>query len=93
MQLKALKEETNKFLKEIQENTIKQVKELSKIVQELKKETETVKKTQREKPWRCTIQERDHELQMASITNNTSDRRENLKLRRYRLSYSFTAEN
>ena len=43
-----LREETNKSLEEIQENTIKQVKELSKTVQDLKLEIETLKTTQRE---------------------------------------------
>jgi uncharacterized coiled-coil DUF342 family protein len=46
--VEALKEETNKSLKEILGNAIKQVKELDKMVQELKLEIETVKKTQRE---------------------------------------------
>ena len=41
----ALKEE-KKSLKEIQENTIKQVKELQKALQDLKLEVETIKKIQ-----------------------------------------------
>ena len=44
--LEAFKEEMNKSLKEIQENTIKQVKDMSKTVQDLKKEIETIKKAQ-----------------------------------------------
>ena len=47
-QVEALKEETHKSLKEIQENTIKQVKELNKTIQDLKVEIETLKKTQNE---------------------------------------------
>ena len=43
-----LKEERNKPLKEIQGNTIKQVKEMNKIVQNLKMEIEAIKKTQTE---------------------------------------------
>jgi hypothetical protein len=39
-QVEALKEETCKSLKEIQENSIKQVKELNKIIQDLKMEEE-----------------------------------------------------
>jgi methyl-accepting chemotaxis protein len=42
------KEEANKFLKDIQENTMKQVKELNEFVQDLKVEVETIKKTQME---------------------------------------------
>ena len=38
----------NKFLKEIQENTIKQVNKINKTVQDLKMEIEAIKKTQTE---------------------------------------------
>ena len=47
-QLEALQEETQKSLKELQENTTKQAKELNKIIQDLKMEVETIKKSQRE---------------------------------------------
>ena len=47
-QLEALKEETQKPLKELQENKIKQVKELKETIQDIKTETETIKKSQRE---------------------------------------------
>jgi len=47
-QKETLNEETHKSLKEIQENTNKQVKELNKTIQDLKREIETVKKSQRE---------------------------------------------
>jgi seryl-tRNA synthetase len=47
-QVEALKEERNKFFKEIQENTIKQMKELNKAVQDLKMEVERIKKRQME---------------------------------------------
>jgi hypothetical protein len=43
--IEAFKEEMNKSLKEIQENTIKQMKERNKTVQELKMEIETKKET------------------------------------------------
>ena len=46
--IEAFKEEMNKSLKEIQENTIKQVKEMNKTVQDLKMEIEAIKKTQTE---------------------------------------------
>ena len=41
-------EKNAKSIKEIQENTNKQVKELSKAIQDLKTEAETTKKSQRE---------------------------------------------
>jgi vacuolar-type H+-ATPase subunit I/STV1 len=47
-EIEALKEETQKSLKELQENTTKQVKELNKTIQDLKREVETIKKTQSE---------------------------------------------
>jgi polyhydroxyalkanoate synthesis regulator phasin len=43
-----LKEETQRFLKELQENTTKQVMELNKTIQDIKREEDTVKKTQSE---------------------------------------------
>jgi hypothetical protein len=45
-QLEALREETQKSLKELQENTIKKAKEMNKIIQGLKMEIETIKKSQ-----------------------------------------------
>ena len=42
------KEGTNKSPKEVQENTIKQVKEMNKMVQDLKTEIEEIKTTQTE---------------------------------------------
>ena len=47
-QVEDLKEETQKFLKELQENMIKQVMELNKTIQDLKREVDTIKKTQSE---------------------------------------------
>lgn len=48
--IETFKEETNGSLKDIQENTIKQVKEINKTVQNLKMETEAIKKTQTGNP-------------------------------------------
>jgi hypothetical protein len=48
-QLEAFKEETQKCLRELLENTTEQVMELNKTIQDLKMEVETIKKTQREK--------------------------------------------
>jgi predicted phage tail protein len=47
-QIEDLKEEAQKSLKELQENTTKQVVELNKTIQDLKREIDTVKKTQSE---------------------------------------------
>jgi chromosome segregation ATPase len=47
-EVEVLKEETQKSLKELQENTTKQVMKLNKAIQDLKREVETIKKTQRE---------------------------------------------
>ena len=47
-QIEVLKEEAHKFLKELKENTTKQVMELNKTIQDLKMEVETTNKTQRE---------------------------------------------
>jgi methyl-accepting chemotaxis protein len=46
--VEGLKEDTQKSLKELQGNTAKQVMELNKTIQDLKREEETIKKTQRE---------------------------------------------
>jgi chromosome segregation ATPase len=47
-QVDVLKEETQKSLKELQENITKRVMELNKTIQDLKREVETIKKTQSE---------------------------------------------
>jgi chromosome segregation ATPase len=47
-QLEVIKEEAQKTLKELQENTTKQVMELNKTIQDLKREVNTIKKTQSE---------------------------------------------
>jgi esterase/lipase len=47
-QVDVLKEKTQKSLKALQENTTKHVMELNKAIQDLKREVETIKKTQRE---------------------------------------------
>jgi hypothetical protein len=80
-QAEALKEETNKTLKEIQENTIKQVKELNKAVQDLKVEIETINRIQME-----ANLEMENLGKRSGITDHQQDtrnRRENLRCRRY----------
>jgi hypothetical protein len=47
-QVEDIKEEAQKCLKELQENTTKQVMELNKIIQDLKREVDTINKTQSE---------------------------------------------
>jgi uncharacterized protein Yka (UPF0111/DUF47 family) len=47
-QVEDIKEEAQKSLKELQENTTKQVMELNKAIQDLKREVDTIKKTQSE---------------------------------------------
>ena len=47
-QVEVLKEKTQKSFKELHENTNKQVMELNKTTQDLKREEETIKKTQSE---------------------------------------------
>lgn len=46
-QVEAHKEEAQKYIKELQENTTKQVKKLNKTIQDIKMEVETLKKSQR----------------------------------------------
>jgi septal ring factor EnvC (AmiA/AmiB activator) len=47
-QVEELKEEKQRFLKVLQENTTKQVMELNKTIQHIKREVDTIKKTQSE---------------------------------------------
>ena len=46
--IESFKETINNSMKEIQENAGKQVKELNRVIQDLKVEVETIKKTQME---------------------------------------------
>jgi hypothetical protein len=41
-----------KSLKELQENTTKQVRKLNKTIKDLKMEIETITKSQKRQPWR-----------------------------------------
>ena len=47
-QVEDIKEDAQKSLKELQKNTTKQVMELNKTIQDLKREVDTIKKTQSE---------------------------------------------
>jgi CRISPR/Cas system CSM-associated protein Csm4 (group 5 of RAMP superfamily) len=79
--IKTFNEEINKSLKGIQKNTIKQVKEVNKTVQDLKREIETIKKIQTER-----IMEMENLGKRRGTTDvsstETGDRRENLRSRR-----------
>jgi hypothetical protein len=52
MMIVNFKKDINNSLKELQENTIKQVKEMNKAIQYLKMVTESIKKSQRKQLWR-----------------------------------------
>jgi hypothetical protein len=72
--VEALKEETQKSLKELQENTNKQVKELNKIIQDLKKmEIETIKKSQGETTLEIEALGKKSGAIDASITNRIQE--------------------
>ena len=65
MRKEALKEEKQKSLKELQENTTKLVKVLNKTIQDLKTELETIKKSQRETTLEIeNLRKRSQESQM-----------------------------
>jgi hypothetical protein len=80
-QLEALKDETQKSLKELQENTTKQVKELKKTIQDIKMEIETIKTSQRETT--REIENLGKRSRCKHHQQNTRDRRETLRCRRY----------
>jgi uncharacterized protein YoxC len=50
--IEAFKEDMNKSFKEIQESIFKQVKDMNKTVQDLKREMESIKKIQTGATWR-----------------------------------------
>ena len=72
-QVEALKEETNKSLKEIQEITKNQVEELNKIIQERKMELDTIKKSQMEETLQIDNPGQTTGATDASITNKIQD--------------------
>jgi chromosome segregation ATPase len=83
-QAEDLKEEAQKSLKELQENTTKQVMELNKIIQDLEMEVETIKKTQRETTLEIeTLGKKSGTKDESIKQQNTRDRRENLRCRRF----------
>jgi hypothetical protein len=80
MMMEDYKKEINSSLKEIQENTSKQVKELNKTIQDLKMEVEiTMERHSGNRKPRKEV--RSHRCKHNQ--QNTRDRRENLRCRRY----------
>ena len=74
--IQSFKEDINNSLKEIQENTGKQVKELSKVIQDLKVEVETIKKTQMKANLEMENLEKRSGIAYVSITNRIQEKRE-----------------
>jgi chromosome segregation ATPase len=77
-QVQVLTEETQKSLKELQENTTKQVMELNKTIQDLKREVETIKKTQRETTLEIENLEKKSGIMDASITSRIQEMEERI---------------
>jgi hypothetical protein len=72
-QVEAIKEKIQKSLKELQKNTTKQVMELNKIIQDLKMEVETMKKSQRKTTLEIKILRRKSGAINASIRSRIQE--------------------
>jgi hypothetical protein len=82
--IESFKEDINKSLKEIQENTGKQVKKLNKVIQDLNVEVETVlENTNGSKPGNGKPRKEVRNYRCVYYQQNAKDRRENLRYRRY----------
>jgi exonuclease VII small subunit len=77
-QVEDLKEEAQKHLKELQENMTKQVMELNKPIQDLKREVDTVKKTQSEETMETEILGKKSGTIDASISNRIKEMEEGI---------------
>jgi hypothetical protein len=77
--VEAFGEEMNKSPEEIQENTIKQMKEMNKIIQELKMETEAIKKNHED----GKVREEKRNYRCKHNQQNTTCKTENHRHRRY----------
>ena len=73
MMMEDFKKEINNSLKEIQENTSNQVKELNKTIKDLKIEVETIKKSQRETTLEIENLGKKSEVIDASISNRIEE--------------------
>ena len=71
--IESFKEDINNSLKEIQENTGKQVKELNKAIQDIKVEVETIKKTQVEANLEMENLGKKSRITDVSITNRIQE--------------------
>ena len=88
-----MKEETQQSLKELQENTNNQVKELSKNIQDLKSEAETTKKSQRETILEIENLGKKSGAIDANINNRIlRDRRKNLRCQRYHRNHEINSQ-
>jgi chromosome segregation ATPase len=77
-QVKDIKEEAQKYLKELQENQTKQVIELNKTIQDLKREVDTIKKTQIEATLEIETLGKKSGTIDASISNRTQEMEERI---------------
>ena len=75
-QVEDIKEEAQKSLKELQESTTKQVMELNKTIQDLKREVDTIKKTQSEATLEIETLGKKSGTIDASISNRIQDMEE-----------------
>jgi hypothetical protein len=82
-QVEDLKEEKQKSLKELQENMTKQVMELNKTIQDLKRELDTIKKTQSEATLEIETLGKKSGHRCKHQQQNTRDGRENIRCRRF----------
>ena len=88
--LKEIQENTAKevdVLKEIQENTTQQVMELNKIIQDLKRKVETIKKTQRETMLEIETLGKKSGTIDASTSNRIQEMEENMGRSHFLSSY------
>ena len=83
MVIEDFKKAINNSLKELQENTIKEAKEMNKTIQDLKMELETVKKSQRETTLELENLGTRSGVIDASITKKMQQIEESLRCRRY----------
>jgi hypothetical protein len=77
-QVEDIKEEAQKSLKELQENTTKQVMELNKTIQDLKREVNTIKKTQSEATLEIETLVKKSGTKDASISNRIQEMEERI---------------
>jgi methyl-accepting chemotaxis protein len=76
--IESFKEDIDNSLKEIEENTGKKVKELNKVIQDLKVEVETIKKTQMEANLEMENLGKRSGITVESITNRIQEIEESI---------------